>query len=227
MYLTYDDIFDYLKSGRRNNKNRLQAYYEGKRIILTSKDELREFLYGNNDAYADTVSFGKVSERLADEIRMISDGVIDDLYGGYLEVEKGHAGHAIANHTEPKELDDLPLCEYELLLAFENTNDAKVLEVTKYITGERTVTLGISSEDGHVIMIETASKSRGSLLFRNGWKINNDKFARNYLRSNPNSAVSESLNSVRDGIAPYMDNVTKDVMDVNSEKCTRQESNLH
>jgi|GEM_PF-4476530 len=171
-----DDILDYLESGKRRNVNRQKAFSEGKRITLANRDELREFLYGDNRGYADIVSFGKVSNRLADEIKQISNGRFDDLYGAYLDIEKGHSGHSIDVHSTPKRIGDLSLNEEDLLQAFENTNNARVLETKEYLSGDRTVTLTLPLQDGHVIMIETVSKSRGSLIYRNGWVVDEQKF---------------------------------------------------
>lgn len=215
IYLDDTDLSDYLNSGKRRNINKKKAYDEGKKITLANRNELYDFLYGDNSIYADTVSFGRVSDSLAKDIEKTSGGKVDDLYGGYLEIEKGHAGHSIDTHSVPKEPGDLPLDSDDLITAFENTNNAKVLEVKRYPSGERSVTIGIPSNDGHVIMIETASKSRGSLLYRNGWKVDNNKFVDKFLRSNPNSAESISSTPVRDGITPYTDNVSDSIENVN------------
>ena len=216
-----NDINDILLSGNRDNKKRLKAFNEGKKVSIANRDELKEFLFGDNSNYFDTVTFGKVSDRLADEINNTSKGKFDDLYGAYLDIEKGHSGHSINNHSIPKDPGDMPLKEEDLLAALENTNNAKVLDTKKYNSGDRTVTLALPTTDGHVIMIETVSKSRGSLLYRNGWVVDNQKFIDNFLRSNPNSAEGVNPTAVRDGIAPYKENITDAIENVNKKSVNK------
>lgn len=223
-YLTDDVTNEYLTSGNRRNSNRAKEYEDGKKLVIKSRDELRDFLYGDNTPYAKTVAYGKVSDDLANRVKQASDGKVD-IKGYFLEVERCHSDHA-KKHEQPTKSGNLPLSKSEVIYALEHINDASIIDVTKNSNGKKVVRLGFDMGDGHIVMVEVASKSRDGLRYDSGWKVDEDTYNRLYgqKKNSPNTVWGNPGGSTPDESVPNQ-TVNPIGENVNSQEITQPNVN--
>lgn len=195
MLLTENDIDDYMLSGTQDGiKKRVKAVRNGNRIVATSRDELKQVLFGNADGYANTISFGRVSADLTERVLESSRGDID-LTNGFLELELPHGKHSI-KHLNPTKPGNLPMTEDEVVNALLRTNEADVIRARIRKNGERNVQLSLDTGDGKIVLIELSSKNTGGLKLKTIWKVDYDQFDKWY-KSNP-----DVLSNLKDSVIP-------------------------
>lgn len=201
LYLKEEDIPEYLKAGSRKNKNRQKRYEEGKQIIISSENDfdayVRSSIAGNPDHM---VAYGRVEDRLAEDIKKVSNGMID-VTGEYLELLSEDLQHAYDEHATAKEAGDLDMSIDDLLEALKKVNQAQVVKAVEHKAGDQRVTLGIKANDGVMMLIELVSKSAGSLRLKTGWKISYDKYLTKYKSSSSSAGNRSSTNTARDDTA--------------------------
>ncbi|MEA4854444.1 MAG: hypothetical protein VB082_09275 [Christensenella sp.] len=183
----------------------IQAAYEnGEKIILTNENEVRAYIQDAIDGKnLNTVAYAKVGERLSDDIKEISGGVID-MENAYMELVAYDLKHAFAEHSTAKEQGDINLNREDFLNIvnyIENYDD--VLYATRYKSGNIRVGLRKILPNGNALIIESVSNSRNALQFKNMIGISDEKMKTEYgaetKRSAVNSRGSESSNiSLRD-----------------------------
>lgn len=204
--LSESDLDAYLKAGNRKNKNKLEAINRGIKIILTTKTEIINFI---NDAIghktdAVTVAYGKVNDRLADAVRQESNGkiVIDD---NYLELIPDNLQHAYEQHSKAKETGDIDLSfeDFERIPEYLDTF-TELLYAIRYSSGQVRICVSKKLENGRILIIETVSKSRGSIQFKNAIGVSEEKYNQEYLpmykkgAATPARGNDSSNNSLRD-----------------------------
>lgn len=168
--LTDADIPEYLDAGGRMNKNKLEAYNSGKQIILRSDGEIKSYIdhvLDNGSEGVPTVAYGRVSDRLAAAVRENSQGeiVVDGLY---LEFVPADIIHAYNGHSTVKQTGNIPLSRKvfeeipELLDSF-----SEVVYARQFKSGNTRLVVSTKTEGGIVVIVETVSRSRGALQFKN------------------------------------------------------------
>lgn len=196
--LTTDDLDAYLNTGTRRNQGKKAALARGEDIILTSDSKISSYIRravaGEN---LPTAAYGRVSERLADEIQRVSGGDTD-VHGAYLEFVASDLKHAYNGHLAAKEDGDLSLTENDFLLvpAYLDAYD-EVLEVRKYKDGSTRVVLSCSLENGKLIMVEVVSSSRNALQLKSMYAQTIEKHERIYGRKR------EAVNTGGDAKRPF------------------------
>ena len=180
--LTEDDLPAYLNAGSRANKSKLQALKDGKQIILTSKSEITEFIDSAIEGKDDlnTVAYGKVSERLAADVEAYSNGKID-VEGSYLELVPDDIHHAYKNHHNAKESGNIDLSreDFENIPLYINDYDELVYAI-RYKSGATRICLSKKLQNGRAILIETVSRSRGSIEFKNIIGLTEERYISDY-----------------------------------------------
>lgn len=189
-YLTQNDIDDYLNTGTRMNKQKQRAYANGEKIILTSDEEVRDFIdKAIEGKTTTTVAYGKAGQRLIDDVYKASKGKID-MSGAYLELVPYDVQHAYDGHLKAKQEGDVDL-KKEDFYKIVNYIDSyeKIAEIKKYNTGRISVDLLINTPDGKYMMVEIVSRSRNAFQFKDFWGLSDGKYND---RSGANSAGSQS-----------------------------------
>lgn len=189
IFLTEDEVNDYLISGKRKNKNRLLRYETGKQIIIKNKEMLKNFvrdsLLGiNQDMFA---VYGKIDNELAERIYEKSLGTLN-VKGAYLELSANDLFHA-NKHEKPIEEGDIELTLEDMIFSFVNLRNGIVEKAIQRKNGENSITISFKKKGGRMILVELYSKSAGSLRFKTEWAISDEKYAQKY-KSSSNSAGS-------------------------------------
>lgn len=204
--LSENDLEAYLRAGARRNQNKFEAVENGKQIILTSEQEITDFIANAIDKKAGevTVAYGKVNDRLASEVSKQSKGkiTIDDYY---LELIPTNLQHAYEEHSTAKEEGDFALTKSDFEKIPEYLDSfTEVLYAIKYSSGSVRICVSKKLPNGRVLIIETVSKSRGAIQFKNAIGVSEEKYVQKYLpeykkRAETNARGSESSNiSLRD-----------------------------
>ena len=206
--LSENDLESYLKAGTRRNKNKQEALDRGQKIILTTETEIVNFINDSIERKTDaiTVAYGKVNDRLADAVRQESKGkiVIDD---NYLELISENLQHAYEQHSTAKETGDIDLSHEDFERIPEYLDSfTEVLYAIKYSNGPVRICVSKKLENGRILIIETVSKSRGAVQFKNAIGVSEEKYNQEYLpmykkrAETPARGNDSSNNSLRDGI---------------------------
>ena len=199
--LTEDDLETYISAGTRANKSKLTALREGKKIILTSKDEITSFIKGSiqGERGLTTVAYGKVSDRLARDVESYSKGKIK-ITGNFLELVPDEINHAYKNHLNAKQDGDIDLSmdDFESIPEYIDNYDDLVYAIN-FESGNTRICLSKKLKNGRVVLIETVSKSRGSVEFKNIIGVSDEKYITEYenkykKRSSSNTGGSQSSN---------------------------------
>ncbi len=196
--LTDSDIEDYLHAGERGNISKIRAYESGEKVILTSESEIKEYI-GNaiNGEQLSVVSYGKVSDRLANDVEKYSESKID-ISDNYLELVPNDIRHAYKEHKTAKEQGniDLTIDDFENIPEYFDSYDELVYAI-KYNSGRTHICVSKKLPEGRIIIIETVSKSRGAVQFKNAIGLTEDRYIRDYQnkykRDSSNSRGGESL----------------------------------
>lgn len=201
LFLSEEDIPDYLKAGTRQNKNRQARYEEGQQMVISSDADFEAFVKESIDGKRNVmVAYGKVEENLAQQVKEKSDSMID-VSGAYLELLSDDIHHAYREHEHAKEPGDLDMAVDELIYALRNVNQSEVVSARQFKDGAQRVTLAVPTEDGMMLLVEVASKSSGTLRLKTGWKTTNEKFAQKYRSSSSSTGSVNSTNTVREDTA--------------------------
>ncbi|MBE6629394.1 MAG: hypothetical protein E7624_00910 [Ruminococcaceae bacterium] len=207
--LTEGDLQEYLKAGGRQNKSKTEAIANGEKIILTTEEEIRSFInraiLGSKGM--STTAYGRVPDYLANDVRKISNGsiVVDN---NFLEFVPDDLHHAYEGHTQAKKDGDIALTkeDFEKIPEYIESYD-DIVYAMRFASGNTKICISKKIENGRVLLIQTVSKSRGSLNFKNMIGVSEEKYLTEYAdknkkRSSPNTRGSQSSNnSLRDGTA--------------------------
>ncbi|MBP3705773.1 MAG: hypothetical protein J6J13_00780 [Clostridia bacterium] len=240
--LTNNDLDEYLSAGNRKNKNKIAAVNAGKKVILTSKQEITDFINDSIEKKAGdtTVAYGKVNDRLADAVFRESNGKIK-IKDNYLELIPTDLQHAYEEHSKAKQEGDIDLERSD----FENIPEyldsfTEVLYAIEYSSGNVKVCISKQLPNGRVLIIETVSKSRGSLQFKNAIGVSENKYQEEYIgkykkrvetttrgnessnnslrdASNSNNSIPENELTVNTNISEETENYTEGIEMSNGE----------
>lgn len=199
--LSNSDLSEYLKAGGRANKSKVQALSQGKQIILTNDGEIISFIDRSikKEKGLPTVAYGNVTARLAADVKEYSDGKIQ-IDGNYLELVPDDISHAYVGHLQAKQEGDIDLTktDFEKIPEYIDNYDDLVYAI-QYQNGNTRICLSKKVSQGRVLLIETVSKSRSSLQFKNMIGVSESKYLSDYeskykKRNRSNSRGSESSN---------------------------------
>ncbi len=204
--LSEDDLPNYLHAGTRTNKYKQDAINSGKKIILTSLAEIKDYI---NKAIAGekglpTAAYGMVDVKLSDATADYSDGKIK-IKNYYLELVADDIRHSYQEHLYAKEKGDIDLSTEDFINIplYIATYDDFVYAI-KYKSGNTKICVSKKIGGGRVLIIETVSKSHGSVEFKNLIGISEEKYIEEYekiykKRNSTNTRGSKSSNnSLRD-----------------------------
>ncbi len=198
--ISEDDLGEYLSAGGRTNKNKLQALKDGKDIILTTKKQVSDYIKKAISGAKDivTVAYGKVTNRLAKDVLNYSGGRID-VEGSYLEFVPYDIKHAYEQHLNAKEAGNINLTieDFEKIPEYLNNYDDIVYAI-KFGNGNTRVCVSKKLPNGRVLLIETVSKSRGSMQFKNMIGITEERYIKDYEEVYKKRNISNS----REGESP-------------------------
>lgn len=213
LYLSNEDVLEFVNAGKRANKKRRKAYEDGQQIIIKNYAELDEFVKGaiKGTIKGRTVGYGRVSNKLADRISKASNGRVD-VKGFFLELTADDIHHGFLGHETAKRDTDLDMTQDELIDALIKINGADVKKIEYHKDSRTDVILSLEAKDGNMVLVEVVSLSTGGIKFKTGWKEK-----RNSLNSagNRSSNSNSKLDSVRDSsvsnniIAQSSKNTTK------------------
>lgn len=198
--ISEDDLGEYLSAGGRTNKNKLQALKDGKDIILTTKKQVSDYIKKAISGAKDivTVAYGKVTNRLAKDVLNYSGGRIN-VEGNYLELVPYDIKHAYEQHLNAKEAGNINLTieDFEKIPEYLNNYDDIVYAI-KFGSGNTRVCVSKKLPNGRVLLIETVSKSRGSMQFKNMIGITEERYIKDYEEVYKKRNISNS----REGESP-------------------------
>lgn len=181
--LSENDLNDYLNAGSRKNKNKISAIQNNHKILLTSEDEIVDFINDsiNNQKTSITVAYGKVNDRLALDVYEYSNGSID-INNNYIELIPNNIHHAFEEHQKAKEAGDIDLSEedFEKIPEYLDTYDELVYAI-KFASGNTRICVSKKLQNGRILIIETVSKSRGSIQFKNAIGVTEEKYINEYI----------------------------------------------
>ena len=212
--LVEEDLEEYLQAGTRKNISKQKALQEGKKIILTTKDEITAFIHSSieNDSSLNTVGYGRVDERLSRDVDEYSGGDIK-IDGNFLELVPSDIYHAYKEHLKAKELGDIDLSmeDFENIPSYLEHYD-ELLYAIQFKGGNTKICVSKKLPNGRVLIVEVVSKSRGSIAFKNMIGVSEEKYVNEFQsmykkRNTPNARGSKSSNnSLRD------ENVSTDII---------------
>ena len=205
--LTDEDLSEYLRAGSRTNKNKLSALRTGQQIILTSAQQIRQFIGNAIDKTLKnntTVAYGRVNDRLADDVLTASNGKIK-IKDDFLELIPDNLRHAYEQHHIAKQTGDIDLSRTD----FENIPEyldsyTEIVYAIEYASGKVGVCVSKRLPNGRILLIEAVSKSRGSLQFKNAIGVSESKYQTDYVNVYKKGAgtntrgSNDSNNSLRD-----------------------------
>ena len=181
-FLTDDDVDKYLKAGGRSNKYKQEAIDSGKKIILTTSQETRNYIEKSiaGEKGLPTVAYGIVDKKLSKDASDYSDDKIK-INDYYLELVSNDIQHAYKEHSKAKEKGDIDLSieDFSNIPLYVATYDDFVYAI-KYKSGNTKICLSKKTSDGRVLIIETVSKSHGSIEFKNLICVSEDKYINEY-----------------------------------------------
>lgn len=208
--LSDEDLQEYLLAGGRTNKKKIEASNSGGKIILTSQKEIVDYIDKAIDKQLDnniTVAYGKVNDRLANEVLSESNGKIR-IKDSFLELIPDNLQHAYEQHSSAKKEGDIDLSreDFERIPEYLDSFTEVVYAIT-YSSGKTSVCVSKKLPNGRMLLIEVVSKSRGALQFKNAIGVSEEKYQKDYLdvykkRAESNTRGSKrSNNSLRDDIS--------------------------
>lgn len=205
------DLREYLKAGTRANKSKEEALKQGKKIILTTETEITSFIDRsiNKEKGLPTVAYGNVMDRLAIDVEEYSKGKIK-IANDFLELVPSDISHAYEEHIKAKAEGDIDLTKKD----FENIpeyidNYDDLLYAIQYKTGNTRICLSKKISHGRVLLIETVSKSRGSLQFKNMIGVSEEKYISEYENIYKKRNRTNTGGNKRSNISPLDESVSK------------------
>ena len=223
---------EYLNAGGRKNKNKLEALKKGKKIILISKQEIINYINNSIDKNTDglTVAYGKVNNKLLNDVKYYSAGkiTVDDYF---LEIVPYDMQHAYEEHHIAKEDGDIDLSreDFEKIPEYFDTYD-ELLYVIKYSSGQTRICVSKKLPNGRMLIIETVSKSRGSLQFKNAIGVTEEKYKNEYLpkykkRNSKNTRGNKSSNNSLRDLSVSNKRIPQDSSSVNNQSMQENRKN--
>lgn len=128
---------DYLNTGTRKNATKSEALNSGKDIILTSDAAIEKYILSSihGEQHSGVVGYGKVNQRLAEDVDNYSEGKII-IKDGYLELSADDLKHSYDEHLKAKQDGDVDLSETDFLNIPEYLdNYDELLYAIKYKSG--------------------------------------------------------------------------------------------
>lgn len=178
--LTSNDEAEYLSTGNDKAKylKTKRSDYKGKKVLTS--EEIPNYVEDsiNGVVQNDIKPYGKVGNRLSEEVKALSGGNVD--IGNYhLELSSDDLRHAYKNHSTAKQAGNLPLSLEDFKKAVDYVdNYDDVLEVIPTKKGTR-ILLG-KQINGHSVITEIVSEPSKSLRLKNMWKLDTDTYLSRY-----------------------------------------------
>lgn len=200
--LTQVDLNEYMRTGRRQSTRNEKARMleRGESPILTSKAEIAGFVSNSIEGNTKQTikAYGKVGNRLANEVASVSNGAID-ISGKYLELGSDDLRHSFSEHQTPKENGDIPLSKkhYENITDYIDDFD-DIIYAIKLPNNSIKIQLG-KKINGYSIITEVVSNERNSVRVKNMWGVSTQKYLNRYKnrsKSNGNRATAQQPLSV-------------------------------
>ncbi|MBO7303809.1 MAG: hypothetical protein J6V09_01110 [Clostridia bacterium] len=180
--LTDEDLAEYMATGKtlhtRHKKQRMLE--NGKKPILTSESEIREFISNaiQGKAGGEVRAFARVPKRLAEAISDVRSTL--DLEGDYLEFQADALREAYKVHSSPKMQSDIALSESDFENLHRHIFDFDgVLSVNDY-NGKTEVHIYRRAENGYYQIITVSSSERKSLQITKLIGVSKEKFEEKY-----------------------------------------------
>ena len=220
--LTDNDLNDYLKAGSRANKSKSVHLKEGKKIILTTEQQISEFISKSIQGDKNVVisAYGIVSDRLAVDVAQYSKGKID-IQNNYLELPPEDIRHSYREHVVAKEQGDIPLTydDYLNIPEYLDNYDELVYAI-QFASGATRICVSKKTSAGRVILIETVSKSRGAVEFKNMIGVSEGKYIKEYQNRYKKRNSSSSGGSNSSNISPHNNTVSNNSIPQKSDLST-------
>lgn len=225
--LTSNDLQDYLKAGNRKNVAKQKALEDGKDIVLTSDDAITDYIVDSISSKEGlpTVAYGKVTERLAEDTNQASHGKID-ITDNYLELVSYDIGHAYEQHITAKEEGDIDLSldDFKNIPNYVDEYD-EVVYAIRYGSGTTRICLSKKVADGRVLIIETVSKSRGALQFKNMIGVTEEKYESDYINVYKKGSSSNPRGGQVPNISLRDESTSEAIIQQKSEEIKRSDRN--
>lgn len=226
--LSEADLSEYLLAGGRTNKKKINASNSGEKIILTSQQEIVNYIDKAIDKQLDnniTVAYGKVNDRLANGVLIASDGRIK-IKDNFLELIPDNLQHAYEQHNSAKREGDIDLSreDFERIPEYLDSFTEVVYAIT-YSSGKTSVCVSKKLPNGRMLLIEVVSKSRGALQFKNAIGVSEEKYQTDYVDVYKKRAESNTRGSIRSNNSLH-DDISSDNSIFNSEEIVKQKFSL-
>ncbi len=216
--LTDEDLAEYMATGKtlhtRHKKQRMLE--NGKKPILTSESEIREFISNaiQGKAGGEVRAFARVPKRLAEAISDVRSTL--DLEGDYLEFQADALREAYKVHSSPKMQGDVALSESDFENLHRHIFDFDgVLSVNDY-NGKTEVHIYRRAENGYYQIITVSSSERKSLQITKLIGVSKEKFEEKYAKkierntgsprmpeaSNPSTKARHTAGALSNGSNP-------------------------
>ena len=184
LLLSDNDLQGYIKTGKtlhtRNKKQRMLD--AGKKPILTSEQEIREFMQNviSGKAGGEVRAFGRVSKRLSNEISKVRSTM--ELEGKYLEFAADALREAYKEHSLPKQKGDVELSDSDFVNLHHHIFEFDgALSVNNY-NGKTEIHIYKKSNKGYYQIITVSSSERNSLQVTKLMGISKEKFEEKYAK---------------------------------------------
>ena len=204
-FLQEDDLPNYLRAGNRKNKYKQEAIKKGEKIILTTHEEIYEYIERaiKGDKTLLPVAYGKVADRLYEETSNYSEGSIQ-IKNYYLELVAYDIHHAYTEHLKAKEDGDIDLTldDFKNIPDYLATYDDLVYAI-EFASGNKRICVSKKIDGGRVLLIETVSKSHGSIEFKNLIGVSEKKYLKEYENKYKKGNGTNTGGSKNSNISPH------------------------
>lgn len=219
--LTEDDIPEYLRAGKRNRGRKSDQNARGEMVILTSDDQIRDYIDSAIHGESDTgiVAYGRVGNKLEKDVMEYSNGRIS-VVGDFLELSADDLKHAYKEHHNAKQKGDIDLSDEDFLNIPDYFDDYdELVYAIQYSSGKTNLCVAKNIGNGKMLIIETVSNRRGSVWFKNAIGVSNEKYEKEYKnvykRDHSNFRGSNSSNISRSDDMVSKDNISQYEIGVN------------
>lgn len=187
--LTIDDVDSYNSSGSEKVMRKKAKSPDG---VLKNDDEIKSYIEKSlTSDNKEIKTYAKVGDGFVNDIKAVTDGDVD-ISGKYMEIPSDKLRHSQTQHTEAKQLGDLPLTKedfYKLPDYIDDYDD--IVEVVPTKNGTR-IKLA-KKVNGHTIITEMVSEGRNSVKFENMWKVDTQKYLKDKEKSLRYQGSSQAL----------------------------------
>ena len=209
-FLSENDLPQYLRAGNRSNKYKQEAINSGKKIILTTPEETRTYIEKSISGEKDmpVVAYGVVDEKLSQDVSNYSKNKIN-IENYYLELVSNDIHHAYQEHIKAKEKGDIDLSfeDFAQIPYYVATYDDFVYAI-KYKNGSTKICVSKKISDGRVLVIETVSKSHGSIEFKNLIGVSEQKYIEEYENKHKKRNSTNTGGNVSSNNSPHDESVS-------------------